>query len=52
MSFILRTLLWRINDDDDDEDLQIQGIAGSQPSVPKRYKELKARVQNTVDTLI
>jgi len=26
----------------------VQGIAGAQPSVPKRYKELKVRVQNTV----
>jgi len=26
----------------------LQGIAGAQPSVPKRYKELKVRVQNTV----
>ena len=27
----------------------LQGIAGTQPSIPKRYKELKLRVQNTVD---
>jgi len=28
--------------------LFLQEIAGAQPSVPKRYKELKVRVQNTV----
>jgi len=27
----------------------LQGIAGAQPPVPKRYKELKVRVQNIVD---
>ena len=27
----------------------LQGIAGAQPPVPKRYKELEVRVQNTVD---
>ena len=27
----------------------LQGTAGAKPSVPKRYTELKARVQNTVD---
>jgi len=27
----------------------LQGIADAQTSVPKRYKELKVSVQNTVD---
>ncbi|CAK8689672.1 unnamed protein product [Clavelina lepadiformis] len=27
----------------------LQGMAGTQPSIPKRYKALKLRVQNTVD---
>ena len=27
----------------------LQALAGAQPSVPKRYKELKVRVQNTVN---
>ena len=30
----------------------LQGIAGAQPSLPKRYKELKVRVQNKVDHVI
>jgi len=29
--------------------LSLQEIAGAQPSVPKQCKELKVRVQNTVD---